>query len=536
MKSSSSRDKTRQRKKENTEEPMPVEVCYCNGKRELGTLELHCNGCKKWFHHRCLRDLKEFYGLPFMNPTSDADLADVCNENSPKFFRLDTEIIPFFDENWESLTPLPRRVKTTWHATIAKTLAKETELFAVDEKDDQVFALKERDLLTIGPMHKAVRNLGRRVPTQMPTATLDPEDTEGPKTRGASKRKQVENVLSSVPKRYRTTGNAEPSPLNEGVNQNVDAPFNRGELRYYLAEEDPCTIDKIKSENGVDENNAKILIPHHFRRLLPSIVSLSPNDRAHQLKLDSDGLTVTGNGGYAMARATHPVSYGRWYYEVEFLTQPGDSHIRIGWAQLHSVVQACVGYSKFSYGWRSLKGTAFHDGYGHTYSPPGYKQGDILGCLIDLPDWESQLQKNGRQMNSLLPDSHKNQQVIRFKNHHFFEEHDNTAEALLRLREVKKSKIEFFLNGRSKGVAFNDIYAGHYYPAVSIFHDASVRCNFGPRFRYSMPKNSQPISARVDQMQVEQALSDMLDTVKCVEDRERLTKVTNSVKPEPMEM
>lgn len=159
-----------------------------------------------------------------------------------------------------------------------------------------------------------------------------------------------------------------------------------------------------------------------------------------------------------MARATHSVSYGRWYYEVELLSQPGDSHIRIGWAQLHckspylflffyrqllAVVQACVGYSKFSYGWRSLKGTAFHDGYGHTYSPPGFKQGDVLGCLIDLPDWEEQWQENDRQMSSLLPESHKSQQVIRFKNHYFFEEHDDTVGALQRLREASGSKVVF---------------------------------------------------------------------------------------------
>jgi hypothetical protein len=36
-----------------------------------------------------------------------------------------------------------------------------------------------------------------------------------------------------------------------------------------------------------------------------------------------------------MARATHSISYGRWYFEVEFLNQPGDAHIRIGWAQSH---------------------------------------------------------------------------------------------------------------------------------------------------------------------------------------------------------
>ena len=87
------------------------------------------------------------------------DLAEFILANEPKFFRLDTEIIPFFDENWESLTSLPRRVKTTWHGTIAKTLAKETELFVNDEADENLFTLKERDLLTIGPLHKSVKNV-----------------------------------------------------------------------------------------------------------------------------------------------------------------------------------------------------------------------------------------------------------------------------------------------------------------------------------------------------------------------------------------
>ena len=150
----------------------------------------------------------------------DEDVADVIMKHDQKFFKLDTEIIPFFEENWESLTPLARRVKTTWHVTIAKTLTKETELFEVDENDENLFAVKERNLLTIGPMHKAVKNvnppseinifkfqLGRRIPTQVqPTSAAEStaEESEGPKTRGASKRKQVENVLTSVPKRYRT--------------------------------------------------------------------------------------------------------------------------------------------------------------------------------------------------------------------------------------------------------------------------------------------------------------------------------------------
>ena len=41
--------------------------------------------------------------------------------------------------------------------------------------------------------------------------------------------------------------------------------------------------------------------------------------------------------------------------------------------QFSAPVQACVGYTQFSYGWRSLKGTKFHDSYGAKYFPGGFK-------------------------------------------------------------------------------------------------------------------------------------------------------------------
>ena len=48
-------------------------------------------------------------------------------------------------------------------------------------------------------------------------------------------------------------------------------------------------------------------------------------------------------------------------------------------------LQAPLGYDKFSYSWRSKKGTRFHQSVGKHYSD-GYGQGDILGFFIELPD------------------------------------------------------------------------------------------------------------------------------------------------------
>lgn len=48
-------------------------------------------------------------------------------------------------------------------------------------------------------------------------------------------------------------------------------------------------------------------------------------------------------------------------------------------------LQAPLGYDKFSYSWRSKKGTKFHQSMGKHYSS-GYSQGDTLGFFIELPD------------------------------------------------------------------------------------------------------------------------------------------------------
>ena len=47
-------------------------------------------------------------------------------------------------------------------------------------------------------------------------------------------------------------------------------------------------------------------------------------------------------------------------------------------------LQAPCGYDKFSYSWRSRKGTVFHESRG-THFSDGYKEGDVIGFLIHLP-------------------------------------------------------------------------------------------------------------------------------------------------------
>lgn len=76
------------------------------------------------------------------------------------------------------------------------------------------------------------------------------------------------------------------------------------------------------------------------------------------------------------------------------------------------------------------------------------------------------------------------QPLVKFKSHLYYEDKDKVAEALKGLQTVPNSKIVFFKNGKSQGVAFENINGGAYYPALSIFKNATVSVNFGPNFKY----------------------------------------------------
>ncbi|CAM9827553.1 unnamed protein product [Choristocarpus tenellus] len=98
-----------------------------------------------------------------------------------------------------------------------------------------------------------------------------------------------------------------------------------------------------------------------------------------------DQLTVTGENGFRMARATHGVSNGVWYWECSVLEpdMPG-GHCRLGWTLQTGNLQAPVGYDKSSYAYRDISGSKVHeslrtDNYGEAWGP-----GDVIGFLISV--------------------------------------------------------------------------------------------------------------------------------------------------------
>lgn len=518
-------------------------VCYCDGKRELGSVEVFCSQCLKWYHGRCLKEYNDLStsGVPFMicytftckqcRPAAEdwkakkADLVQMCvtvfatlsaeklkdegklsADNIPDDFTylsLKDIVVPYMEKNWYMLTSLkPRK---DWVSTLAPTLLKERNVFVQHNDNDDLFALAEKNLALLGPLHEAVKQIGKRPATER--ENREPRELppiEGPKTRGASKRRHAEAPAPGKKQKLTSRAADYSSTATPGGAQ-IDIPFSKDGYRYYLTEKDPNVPED--PEWDPDQPSAYVIPNYQHRVLLNPTVNVSSNDRAFQLSIS--GQTVTGFEGYAMIRASHGVAKGTWYFEVNFDDQPEDSHIRIGWSQRHAALQACVGYSKFSYGWRSKHGTKFHDARGKKYHFGGFKQGDTLGCLIHLPVDEKIMVPANQPSESYLPPSHKSGALINFKSNLFFEVHEESSEVLKTLQEMTGSYIEFFHNGKSCGKAYENIYAGTYFPSVSLFKNATVTMNLGPKYK-SLPHGTTGIHMRAEEQQHEQALSDML--------------------------
>lgn len=282
----------------------------------------------------------------------------------------------------------------------------------------------------------------------------------------------------------------------------TEHPFNKDGYRYILAESDPHAPNRQAYDESI-EWAGKPIPGYLYRTFLGSEVLLALHDRAPQMKISDDRLSVTGEKGYSMIRATHGVRRGAWYFEVIVDEMVDVQATRIGWSQMLGNLQAPCGYDKFSYSWRSRKGSKCHQSYVKTYSEP-YKQGDVLGFYISLPE--------PQDPHFLLPQTFKDKPLVKFKNHLYYEEKDSVSEAEKALKPWTKSSIAFYLNGKNQGVAFEDIFEGTYYPAISIYKGAKVTVNFGPTFKCKPDKISsyQPMSNAARQAMVENTLADIL--------------------------
>lgn len=506
--------------------------------RQLGEVELQCALCMKWFTADTFA-IDTATCLPFMTNyvfhcnvchhsgntyflRKPANLKEMCltalsnltwrsrtQEEHPKtMFSKDKDIIPFIDKNWECMTTRTRPGKLNWPNSIVKTMSKERDVFLVKEHPDPgskdpeeeypKFGLLDQDLGTIGPSY----DTQKQTSTAPTAAGLNGALAPGPgKGRGAKRKQQQqqEGATAGATKRTRSDPlfSAQRLPPH---GYPLEHPFNKDGYRYILAEPDPHAPDPEKLE--LDCWAGKPIPGDLYRACLYERVLLALHDRAPQLKISDDRLTVTGEKGYSMVRASHGVRKGSWYFEVSVDEMPPDTAARLGWSQPLGNLQAPLGYDKFSYSWRSKKGTRFHQSMGKHYSS-GYAQGDTLGFFIELPD--------GTQTAKALPDTYKDKALIKFKSYLYFEEKDYVDKAEKSLKTITPSRMVFYKNGVSQGVAYENLFEGLYFPAISLYKSCTVSVNFGPHFKHP-PKDLkyQPMSDMGWGAVIEHTLADML--------------------------
>ncbi|XP_067879379.1 set1/Ash2 histone methyltransferase complex subunit ASH2 isoform X4 [Heterodontus francisci] len=502
--------------------------------RHLGGVELQCGICVKWFSADTF-GLDTTSCLPFMTNyifhcnmchhsgntyflRKQANLKEMCltglanltwrsrtqDEHPKTMFSKDKDIIPFIDKYWECLTTRQRPSKITWPNNIVKTMTKERDVFLVKENPDPGSKDPQEEYPKFGLLDQDLSNIGPAYDTQKQGGSLTPGGnlnggTVGGSGKGRGAKRKQDGTSGGTAKRTRS------DPLFAAQRlpphgYPLEHPFNKDGYRYILAEPDPHAPDPEKLE--LDCWAGKPIPGDLYRACLYEKVLLALHDRAPQLKISDDRLTVTGEKGYSMVRASHGIRKGGWYFEITVDEMPAETAARLGWSQPLGNLQAPLGYDKFSYSWRSKKGTKFHQSIGKHYAK-GYGQGDVLGFYLYLPE--------DTEAARALPDTYKDKALIKFKSYLYFEEKDFVDKAEKSLKPATGSKMIFYKNGDSEGTAYEDVYAGVYHPAISLYKNCTVSINFGPNFKYP-PKDIpfKPISDMGWYAVVEHTLADIL--------------------------
>ncbi|XP_060079632.1 set1/Ash2 histone methyltransferase complex subunit ASH2-like, partial [Ylistrum balloti] len=280
--------------------PDTSSLCYCGKGRNLGTVELQCGFCYKWFHSECIGC---YIGtcIPFMtnyqfsckqcSPNSleyfnrkQASFTQICyttianltnqarsRGEEKMLFSKEREIIPYIEKQWENLTTMPRRIKTTWHTTVTKTLTKETELFSSSEETigDPLYGLVMADLNKVGPGYELLKQ-SSVLQTGQKTGSL--VDSKG---RG-TKRKAPDSIQPVGSRLKRSDVNTMAKLAPHGYP--LEHPFNKDGYRYVLAESDPHAPNRQAFDESLDWAG-KPIPGYLYRTFLGAEVLMALNDR-----------------------------------------------------------------------------------------------------------------------------------------------------------------------------------------------------------------------------------------------------------------
>ncbi|KAJ2743035.1 transcription factor, contains a PHD finger motif [Coemansia sp. BCRC 34301] len=215
----------------------------------------------------------------------------------------------------------------------------------------------------------------------------------------------------------------------------------------------------------------------------PAHMSREETHAAAQFVIESDRLTVWNDKGYRMAKASHGVETGAWYFEVNVLepVRP-EYNLRVGWSQISGELQAPCGFDVFSYSMRAKPSTRFHAAIGSPYGEE-YGPGDTLGVLIYLPALDDDERQDLADRKWRPGERYRQFTYSRPESQRPY----NADNELPPMPVLAGSELVYFKNGKCLGPAFQKLYLGKYYPAISSYMGGKTKINLGPIFKYPPP-------------------------------------------------
>ena len=187
-------------------------------------------------------------------------------------------------------------------------------------------------------------------------------------------------------------------------------------------------------------------------------VCLNPKTKPNGCAVSEDRMSFTSTKGYRTCAASHGVKSGSFYFEITIARLGETGHARVGWKSKKGERNAPVGFDKFGYGYKDIRGEKVHEGVTEAYGE-AFVEGDVIGCYIFVEA------KRKGDLKKEIDDG---------------EEKPSNA-----------SFVAFARNGKFQGKAYVGLNKedGAYFPAGSLFTEpdvepAKLAFNFGPNFEY----------------------------------------------------
>eukprot|EP00871_Galdieria_phlegrea_P000764 jgi/Galph1/1689/GphlegSOOS_G385.1 len=280
-------------------------------------------------------------------------------------------------------------------------------------------------------------------------------------------------------------------PLSETVGEVAEYSIAKTNESSSLTKRERQEIEETPSQGDYTYEEVIDLLPPLYKKPPTNKVTLSVASiaKASLLTLDVNLLTVQGQKGYRSVRGSHGFYEGSWYFEVDIL--PGDGNVRIGWCTIEAEMEAPIGYDKYGYSIRDKTGDIFHEQrlvkYGESFGA-----NDTIGCFLHLPDGPP----NAKEALEIFE-----RKWIAWRLYFSsprrpcWSQQERIKPVPPELDIPKVGYMEFFKNGKSLGIAVQGVVSTKWYPAVSLYMNAKLCCNFGPNFKYpNIGKEYKPMS------------------------------------------